>query len=220
METTQACRPAALGPAGRVTSVTDSVLNRVAMGDAGAVQECLDRFGGLVWSLALRFLGNPTDAEDAVQEIFVDLWKNAERYRPERGSEATFVTVLTRRRLIDRRRRAQRSLDTTPLPDSLPSQRQEAFHHVEVADEAAHAARALEVLRPEQRQVLELAIYHGLSHEAIAQQTQLPLGTVKTHVRRGLIRVRELLAASNSPTPQRVSESSFRLPSASEGGNA
>lgn len=172
--------------------MSDTLLGRVAAGEAAAVNECLDRFGGLVWSVALRLLGDRAEAEDAVQEIFVDLWKSAGRYNPRLGSEATFVTVLARRRLIDRRRKSQRSPDVAPLPEAVAGAC-DAGDAVEVRDEAERAVRALRELRPEQQRVLELSIFSGLTHEEIAQETGLPLGTVKTHARRGLIRVRELL---------------------------
>ena len=97
------------------TSAT--LLQRVQAGDAGALQACIDRYGGLIWSLALRLSPNYQDAEDATQEIFLDLWRNAGRYRPERGSEQVFVTVLARRRLIDRLRRSGRRPQTEPLAE-------------------------------------------------------------------------------------------------------
>lgn len=156
-----------------------------------AVRECLDRYGGLVWSLARRFLQDSAEAEDAVQEIFVDIWVNASRFDSARGSEKTFVTVLARRRLIDRRRRSQRQPDWQQLPDTLADASENSTRRTELHDEAALAAQALSELRTEQKQVLELAIYHGLTHERIARVTNMPLGTVKTHIRRGLLRVRE-----------------------------
>ncbi len=168
----------------------DSVLPRIAAGEPGAVSECLDRYGGLVWSIARRFLANSADAEDAVQEIFVDLWKNAHRYDGRIAAETTFIHTIARRRLIDRRRHGQRRPDPVPLPETLPAP---AVDAVELRDEAARAAAALDELREEPRRVLCMAIYQGLTHEEIARATGLPLGTVKTHVRRGLLQVRERL---------------------------
>jgi RNA polymerase sigma factor (sigma-70 family) len=180
---------------GRAGRPAAPLLARVARGDAAAVAECLRRYGGLVWSLALRMLANRADAEDAVQEIFLDLWSHAGRFDPRLASEATFVALLARRRLIDRRRRTLRR----PAPQALPPQvagGAEPNPGVELADEARKARTALAELRPEQRRVIELAIDQGLTHEEIARVTGLPLGTVKTHARRGLIRLRELLNAS------------------------
>ena len=171
--------------------MTDCVLPRIAAGDPAAVPDCIARYGGLVWALARRFLGNPTDAEDAVQDVFIELWKNASRYDPDRSSEPTYVTMIARRRLIDRKRRAGRAPAAQSLTDepagTAPPVR------VEIEDDAAKAAAVLAELRPDERRVIRMAVYDGCTHEEIAAATGLPVGTVKTHIRRGLLRVRERL---------------------------
>jgi RNA polymerase sigma factor (sigma-70 family) len=173
------------------------LLQRVGEGDTRAVAECIDRFGGLIWSLARKLIGDPSEAEDAVQEVFIALWKNASRYDPRVASETTFVTMIARRRLIDRWRKKGRrpdddaaDLDDVPIHTAADERRQ-----VELAEEAARATEAIKQLRPEQQEVLNLAVCQGWSHQLIADRLCLPLGTVKTHVRRGLMRVRELLEA-------------------------
>jgi RNA polymerase sigma-70 factor (ECF subfamily) len=166
------------------------LLASVARGDANATRACLDRYGGLVWGIARRFFGASAEAEDAVQDAFMDLWRCAGRYDPNVSSEHVFVALIARRRFIDRKRRGARRLDTEPLAPDPPA----APSTVEEVTEANLATRALDQLRPEQRQVLLLATCHGLSHEEISQSTGMPLGTVKAHARRGLIRVRELLS--------------------------
>jgi len=184
------------------TGLREPLLPRIAAGEAPAVREFLDRYGGLVWSLARRFLSNPSDVEDAVQEIFVDLWRNAGRYDPRQAAEATFVTLLARRRLIDRRRRDLRRPGGQALPDTLASRQAEVSQRIEVQDEANRALRAMQELKEDQRKVLHMAICQGLTHEEIARATGLPLGTVKTHVRRGLMRMREIL---QTPAPRPAS---------------
>lgn len=172
------------------------ILERIAKSEPGAVQECIDRYGGLVWSLARRFCANQSDAEDAVQEIFLDVWRSAGRYDSKVAAEATFIAMIARRRLIDRGRRAGRStpsLDAGEFGASLGDGRPAIDTTVEIGEDAQRAAVALDSLKPEQQRVLRLSIYQGLSHERIAEATGLPLGTVKTHVRRGLIRLREIL---------------------------
>jgi RNA polymerase sigma factor (sigma-70 family) len=173
---------------------TDYVLPRIAAGDPAAVPDCIARYGGLVWSLARRFLGNATDAEDAVQDVFIELWKNAGRYDPSRASEPTYITMIARRRLIDRKRRAGRVPVSQSLPDETATSGVSS-DRIEVEDEAAKAAAVLGELREEERRVIQMAVYQGLTHEEISAATGLPIGTVKTHIRRGLIRVRERLAA-------------------------
>lgn len=175
-------------------SGTDCVLPRVASGDPTAVSDCIARYGGLVWSLARRFLGNATDAEDAVQDVFIELWKNAARYNPELASEPTYITMIARRRLIDRKRRAGRAPAAQPLANESAAAPPTGAR-VEIEDEAAKAAAVLNELREDERRVIQMAVYQGMTHEEIAAATGLPVGTVKTHIRRGLIRVRERLGA-------------------------
>ncbi|MEL6311392.1 MAG: sigma-70 family RNA polymerase sigma factor [Pseudomonadota bacterium] len=175
-------------------AATDLVLPRIAGGDESAVQDCLDRFGGLVWSLARRMCRNQQEAEDAVQDIFVEVWKNAGRYKAELASEATFVAMIARRRLIDRRRKDARTPDNTALPEGTPDRGSGIVGSALGESEDVEMAReVLTHLTQDQQRVLQLAIFYGLSHEKISQSTGLPLGTVKTHARRGLIRVRQLI---------------------------
>jgi len=162
------------------------------------VRLVLDRYAGLVWSLARRFSPTQAEAEDAVQEIFLDVWKSAERYNPEVASEATFIAMIARRRLIDRRRRASRRIEEEVGKEEIPAFVQPNTQLVEISEEARLAVDALASLRPDQQNVLRMSVLQGMSHEKIAEATGLPLGTVKTHVRRGLIRIRELLDQSGS----------------------
>jgi RNA polymerase sigma-70 factor (ECF subfamily) len=172
----------------------------VAAGDSAAIRECIQRHGALVWTLARRLSPTTADAEDAVQEIFADVWKSAARFDPTVASEAVYVATIARRRLIDRMRSRKRKPETEALPEGpaeLPDPR--ASLDAEQCAEASLAADAIGRLRPEQRQVLLLAIRQGLSHEEIAAAMQMPLGTVKTLARRGLADVRAWLA---DPRPQ------------------
>jgi len=173
--------------------VAQSLLQRVAAGDPGAVQSVLDQYGGLVWSLARRFSPTQSDAEDAVQEIFLDVWKSAARFDPDVAGEATFVSMIARRRLIDRNRRIGRRPTTEKIHDASAVAPPEVERAAQVGDDAARAAKAFKELSQEQQRVLRLSIFHGLSHDKISAATGLPLGTVKTHARRGLIRIREIL---------------------------
>lgn len=171
---------------------SDSLLLRVASGEAAAVPLLLDRYGSLVWSIA-RKQARPDEAEDLVQEVFIQIWKQAERYDPDRGSEAAFITTIARRRLIDHRRKVGRRGEAAELPEELP-QEDSGVDPLELSDEARVAQEALDQLRPEQREVLQMALVEGKTHTEIAEITQLPLGTVKSHARRGLERVRQLLS--------------------------
>ncbi len=180
------------------SNATEPILVRVGRGEPGAFQEAIDQFGALVWSLARRLSPTAADAEDAVQEIFVDLWQSASRYDPSVAAEATFVGLIARRRLIDRARKTGRRLQPVPMPEELPPGDESPVEAIETRDEARRVERAMDDLRPAQQRVLRMAIFQGLTHEQIASETGLPLGTVKTHARRGLMKLRERLAASTS----------------------
>jgi RNA polymerase sigma-70 factor, ECF subfamily len=168
-----------------------SILPRIAANDRGAVQECIDKYGGLIWSLARKF--SPSDAEDAVQEIFIELWKNASRFDETQSSEITFVAMIARRRLIDRLRKSNRQPQTYSMDAEENNFEPQYNEQLEIRTDAAVAFRAMQQLRPEQQKVLQLAIYQGLSHQEISGATGIPLGTVKTHARRGLEKIRVAL---------------------------
>ena len=159
------------------------------------------RFSGLVWSIARKLSADPSDAEDAVQEVFVDLWRSAHRFDPTKGTETTFVATIARRRLIDRGRRRQRRPEVPGIDDDGIATPASARDETDVRERAAIVDRAMGSLRPEQRQVLQLAIHHGASHEQIATSTGMPLGTVKTHARRGLMRLRDILVREGAIAP-------------------
>lgn len=175
-----------------------TLLQKVADGDAAAVEECLRKYRGLVWSLARRFCPTHEDAEDAVQEIFVEIWRKASRFNPEVAAETTYITMIARRRLIDRYRRGKRHIDTSPLSEQLIASDADHQKQTEVAEQAAHVRQHLGRLRPEERKVLELSISQGLTQAQIAEATNLPLGTVKTHARRGLMRLRAMLGVDST----------------------
>ena len=181
--------------------MTESLLPRVAAGDERAVAACLDRYANLVWSLARRFTSNRTEAEDAVQEIFIDLWSSAGRYDSSKASETTFIAMLARRRLIDRLRKTRREPKMEEIEAAVDLDTPGPAAAAEVKDEAARAARLIKTLKPEQQQIIQLAVYQGHTHQSIADALGMPLGTVKTHLRRGLMRVRSAMqqAPDNSP---------------------
>ncbi len=177
-----------------VAAPADNVFARIAAGEARAVDECVAAFGGLVWSLARRWSGDGDEAEDAAQEIFYDLWRSAPRFDASRCSERGFVAMIARRRLIDRARKRRRSLELVEMPEDFDP----ADDRGESTDRLALAGDAhdlLAALTPLQRRMLELNLLEGKTHDEIARETNTPLGTVKSHIRRGLDRARRLLAA-------------------------
>ena len=173
--------------------LAQTILKRVADGDEAAVKECLDTYGGLVWSLARRMMRNNDDAEDAVQEIFLDIWKNAGRYDETLAKETTFIATIARRRLIDRLRRMNRRITADSLEDTVAEPVARDDRDIQRSVEARQAAEVLDHLNPSQQQALQLSIVYGLSHQEIADTTRIPLRTIKTNIRRGLLVARSLL---------------------------
>jgi RNA polymerase sigma-70 factor (ECF subfamily) len=176
-----------------MTAMTEPLLARVARGDARALRECMAEFGGLVWSIARRMTRSRADAEDAVQEIFVDVWRSAGRFDAAQGSVKVFVATIARRRLIDRLRRARMRGLTDPEEVLDDVRWAEPGDRGEVHVEAERAAAMLARLRPVQRSVLRMGLLEGMTQSEIARATGMPLGTVKTQMRRGLIQVRAWL---------------------------
>ena len=172
-----------------------TILERIAAGDQAAVQECMDAYGSLVWSLARRFLRNSADAEDAVQDIFIDLWSSAGRFDQSVASEVAFVSTIARRRLIDRLRQQTRrpGMDSMDDEDFGEMRQPSVLGPMEEESDVAVVERVMATMDPEHRQILALSLHEGYSHSEIAERLGLPLGTVKTRVRRGLIYIRDQL---------------------------
>jgi RNA polymerase sigma-70 factor (ECF subfamily) len=164
------------------------LLQRLAAGDAGALAEFFDRHAGLVNALALRILRDGADAEDVVQEVFLQAWRQAERFDPRRGTIEAWLCTIARTRALDRlRRKASRREDpaeAAPAPTLGPR----PVETLAVRD-------ALRSLSPDQRHALELAYYEGLTQSEIAARLQVPLGTIKTRIRTGLMRLRAALGS-------------------------
>ncbi|HSR70215.1 MAG TPA: sigma-70 family RNA polymerase sigma factor [Acidobacteriota bacterium] len=170
------------------------ILARIAQGDTSAVEECLDLYGGLVWSIARRFSSSNAQAEDAVQEIFLHLWQRAARFDPSKASEKTFIAMIARRRMIDLLRRTAnrpRELSLEVLRDNPGSR---GDRRLERNLEAKLASRALDELSDAERRAIIMNVCYGYTHVEISQATGTPLGTVKSYISRGLKKARDYLA--------------------------
>ncbi|MEM6793924.1 MAG: RNA polymerase sigma factor [Acidobacteriota bacterium] len=174
----------------------EDILPRLGAGEPGAAEECLDRYGPLVWSLARRHTRAAQEAEDAVQEIFLSIWKNAGNFDSAKASETTFVAMIARRRLIDLFRQKDRRPEATTIDSELEIVPDIAASKIEERTDAHLAARAIGQLKPKERQAVMLSVYQGMSHSEISNYLQLPIGSVKTYIRRGLMQVRKILARS------------------------
>lgn len=176
----------------------EALLERVAQGDRDSVMVLYDRFSGAVLAVALRVTGNRAEAEDIVQEVFARVWREATSFDRARGSAAAWIVTLTRNRAIDvvrsRSRRARHEDDQTAEEPVVTEAAATPEAQVVDAQRAEAVRLALDALRPEQRQVIELAYFGGLSHSEIAERLQQPLGTVKTRIAQSVKRLRDALA--------------------------
>lgn len=176
--------------------ITDTELvQAIRTGEALALGSLYDRYGSLVYRLALRILTSSQEAEDLTQEIFLNLWHN-QTYNPERGSLSSYLTTLTRSRAIDKLRSRTTQgkflqrwshFMSTAMPPLTP------FDAADLNQRANEVQQALTQLTDRQRQVLEMAYYEGLSQSEISTQLNVPLGTVKSWSRQGLLQLRKTL---------------------------
>jgi RNA polymerase sigma factor (sigma-70 family) len=172
------------------------VLPRLAAGEPRAMNECIDRYGGLIWGIVRRAIKDNAAAEDLVQEIFTEVWKKAASFDPALASEATFIALVARRRSIDFLRRQGRQPGFEPLEaaESIPvSSAPEPA--VDCDPEAVKSSIA--TLPDDTRQLFRMFFEDGFTHPEIAEKTGLPLGTVKTRLRRGLLTLRERLSRAD-----------------------
>lgn len=165
---------------------SEALIRSIAAGEQESLGEFYDRYAGLVNGLALRILRDPSDAEDVVQEVFVQAWRQAGRFDPGRGTPEAWLCTLARTRALDklRRRVSRREEPPETAPGTTATPR-----NVEVLA----VRRAMEDLSANQRKALELAYYEGLTQSEIAERLGEPLGTIKTRIRTAMIRLREAL---------------------------
>ncbi len=169
------------------------LMRRVALGEEDAVAELYDRFGALVFKLCRQFLSSQAEAEDAVQEVFVRLWKTADRFDPRKAKLVTWVMLLSRRHLIDRLRRKsvrpkQRELDEQTAESATDSTAQS---NIWVQERNSILWKQLQDLPELQRTVIERSYFQGFTLREVSLQLDAPLGTVKSALSRGLLRLRE-----------------------------
>ncbi|MGF1493380.1 MAG: sigma-70 family RNA polymerase sigma factor [Microcoleaceae cyanobacterium] len=167
-------------------------------GHASALKILYERYSGLVYSIALKILNQSNEAEDLTQDIFLNFWRQ-ERFDPSRAALSTYLSVMTRSRALNRlkslssrhqtlERLQSRELSepTTPTP----------LEQASLTEQGQTLQQALNQLPERQRQILEMNFYQGISHSEIARQLEMPMGTVKTNARQGLIKLRKLLGSA------------------------
>ena len=174
--------------------------------DRGALETLYDRYGGGVYSLALRMLRSPESAQEVTQDTFLSVWRRGSSYKPSKGSVTAWLFTIAHHKAIDELRRRRRrdihlqyGVDLTNKPSDG---RDDPVDFASARFQRGQIMDALATLRPEQREVVLLAYYEGLTHSEIAQYLEQPLGTVKTRMRLGLKRLREFL----QPRTQELAE--------------
>jgi len=176
------------------------MIERIGRGDQSAFSALYDRLSRPLYSLALRMLGDAGDAQDALQDVFLQIWSRAATYNPEQSTVFSWSVLLTRSRVIDRLRARKRRLrvvsgatDEEDADVADASTMETAADTAYKNDEAARVRSVLKNLPSEQREAIELAFFGDLTHHEIAARLREPLGTIKARIRRGLLKLRERL---------------------------
>ena len=169
-----------------------ALVTAIRSGDQGAMAALYDRFSSIVYAVALRVLQETTAAEDVLQDIFMQLWRNPAAFDSSRGNMAAWLAVIARNRAIDalRRRRPQDEIE-----DVVVAVETDLASETDRSRAMEKVRGALQAMPSSQRSALEMAYFEGLTHTEIAEKTGEPLGTVKTRIRTGLISLRKVLAA-------------------------
>ena len=176
-----------------------ALLQRSARGDEQAFAAVYDVLSAKAYGLALRVVRDPAQAEEVVQESFLEVWRMASRYEADRGSAAAWILTIVHRRAVDR----VRSAESATRRDAAYHDRNQPVSHDETAEAAtasleAHRVRtALATLTPVQREAVELAYLRGYTHSEVARMLDLPVGTAKTRIRDGLIRLRDTMGVGS-----------------------
>ncbi|MGJ3245302.1 MAG: sigma-70 family RNA polymerase sigma factor [Elainellaceae cyanobacterium] len=179
------------------TQLTDlDLLDALKAGQTDALSTIYDRYANLVFKVALRILNNRDEAEDVTQEIFLKIWNRANLYEPNRGSFSNFLVTMARSRAIDKLRSRGskfRFLQRWQAVIVHTVSHETPLESISIEERSQFVHSALRTLSDNERQILEISYYEGLSYSAIAEQLNLPLGTVKSRARTGLRKLRHVL---------------------------
>lgn len=175
------------------------LIQRISAGDRDAFRELYNRYSGVLYATAFKVLNQHEAASDVLQDVFIQIWDKAAMFDPERGKPLTWAVTLTRNKSIDRLRSTQRR---ARLGDQLEQEAsifeqfndRDSIDDVDLAEKSQIVRDAVLKLSQEQRQAIELAFFSGLTQAEIAERLEEPLGTVKARIRRGMMKLRDLIA--------------------------
>jgi RNA polymerase sigma-70 factor, ECF subfamily len=174
-----------------------ALVQQIATGDQAALAKLYDNTNRLVYGLVLRVLGDMSSAEEVLLDVYTQVWRQAANYDASRGAPLAWLTTIARSRAIDRLRSGwqdQRRKESLDVLGAAPADGDNPEEMTVASERQRFVREALNTLSPEQREVIELAYYSGLSHSEIAAKLNQPLGTVKTRTRLGMMKLREALA--------------------------
>lgn len=191
-------RAGAHPPGSGAPPTLDTLVSATASGDTAAFETLYDRCAPTVFGVIVRVLRDPAQSEEVAQEVLVEIWRTATRFDPTRGSASAWIAVLAHRRAVDRVRASQSAIDREARAARLEvrTEHDQVAEEVESRLEQQRVRRCLGSLTDVQRQSVTLAYYNGYTYREVADLLDVPLGTVKTRMRDGLIRIRDCLGVT------------------------
>jgi RNA polymerase sigma-70 factor (ECF subfamily) len=176
--------------------VLANCLKSMGAGDHASLAQCYDQIGPMVFALAVRMLRDRQAAEDVTQDIFIQVWRQAANYDTTRGSPEAWIMMIARTRILDRLRSRSAGIVLKPVGENLPDSPDAEDWPDDIAvsrEDAVNVRAALAVLPGDQKNAIELAFFDGLTHVEIAEKLGVPLGTIKTRIRLGLLKIKDQL---------------------------
>ena len=177
-----------------------SILARIAAGENGSFELLIEKYGNLVWSIGKKFLYRQSDLEDAVQEVFIAIWKSSDKFDANKAKEITFVSMIARRRFIDHLRKISKHKNLESIDDDNSGHQLYKESLLNESTDLQLVKNAIQSLDIDDQELLNLSVYQGYSHSEISKLLNIPLGTVKTRIRRNLIKLKEIFETNETNT--------------------
>ena len=177
---------------------SEAILDLIAKNHPGSFEMLIEKYGNFVWSIGKKFLGNQSDLEDAGQEVMIAIWKSADKFDPNKASESTFISMIARRRFIDYLRKITKHKSEDSMDDENKNIHLYKESLLNEETDLALVKSAIDELDADDQELLNLSVYQGYSHSEISEILDIPLGTVKTRIRRNLMKLKDAFATNKS----------------------